>query len=84
MLVAADNTPDAGFGISNGVREEMWLYALNFFMLGPDPFGLEYQAKDAMHELGHNFGLCTLMQVTLPAQPEQYLKMKEMVLQLYG
>ncbi|NOS86535.1 MAG: hypothetical protein HOP31_15480 [Ignavibacteria bacterium] len=27
-------------------------------ILGPDPFGLEYQAKDVMHELGHNFGLC--------------------------
>ena len=59
MLVAADNTdtPGADFGIANrpGLNS---VIRSHFFLLGPDPFGLEYQAKDAMHELGHNFGLC--------------------------
>jgi hypothetical protein len=58
FLIAADNTPDATFGISNGIPGRNVVVRSHFFFLGPDPFGLEYQAKDVMHELGHNFGLC--------------------------
>lgn len=57
LLVVADNTPDAGFGVANlpGLNS---VIRSHFFALGPYPLGLEYQAIDAMHELGHNFGLC--------------------------
>ena len=58
LLIAADGTPDADFGISNGVPGRNVVIRSHLSVLGPDPFGLEYQAKDAMHELGHNFGLC--------------------------
>jgi len=58
FLIAAETTPDATFGISNGIPGRNVVVRSHFFFLGPDPFGLEYQAKDVMHELGHNFGLC--------------------------
>ena len=59
MLVAADNTntQNADFGIAQFPGRNLVIRS-HFFALGPDPFGTEYQAKDAMHELGHNFGLC--------------------------
>lgn len=59
MLVAADNTntESASFGIASLPGRNLVIRS-HLFLLGPDPFGLEYQAKDAMHELGHNFGLC--------------------------
>ncbi len=59
MLVAADNTntESAAFGIASLPGRNLVIRS-HLFLLGPDPFGLEYQAKDAMHELGHNFGLC--------------------------
>ena len=59
MLVAADNTNTNGadFGIAQLPGLNLVIRS-HFFALGPNPFGTEYQAKDAMHELGHNFGLC--------------------------
>jgi hypothetical protein len=57
LLVVADHTPDAGFGIANLPGRNSVIRS-HFFALGPNPLGLEYQAIDAMHELGHNFGLC--------------------------
>ena len=59
MLVAAENTntPNADFGIASFPGNNLVIRS-HLYLLGPEPLGFEYQAIDAMHELGHNFGLC--------------------------
>ena len=57
MLVAADHCIGFDFGIAGKPGRNVVIRS-HFYLLGPDPLGFEYQALVAMHELGHNFGLC--------------------------
>jgi hypothetical protein len=59
MLAAAEKTnmENGDFGFANLPGRNLVIRS-HFFQLGPEPFGFQYQAITAMHELGHNFGLC--------------------------
>jgi hypothetical protein len=59
FIVAAEklNSTIGTFGVADFPGRNVVVMS-HLPVLGPDPFGLEYQAKDVMHELGHNFGLC--------------------------
>ena len=57
LMVFADHTPDADFGIANLPGLNLVMRS-HFFLLGPSPVGKAYQAITAMHELGHNLNLC--------------------------
>jgi len=58
MLVAADNTPDAGFGFLMVSREEMWLYALIFLCLDLIPSDWNTRQKMLCMSWVIIFGLC--------------------------